>query len=108
MARVECVGHSEKKFALFCLSRRHKKSGKKVAQRTKATKIGGFENRFFGRKYRFLEVCVGKPTGFVHDWVRHFFTHFFGGVDTGEAKKRPVEDMPLTRLEFRALDPFFF
>ena len=26
---------------------------------------------------------------------------------TGEAKKRPVEDMPLTRLEFRALDPFF-
>ena len=70
-----------KKFALFCLSRRHKKSGKKVAQRTKATKIGGFENRFFGRKYRFLEVCVGKPTGFVHDWVRHFFTHFFGGFE---------------------------
>ena len=27
---------------------------------------------------------------------------------TGEAKKRPVEDMPLTRLEFRALDPVFF
>ena len=66
----------------------------KVAQRTKATKIGGFENRFFGRKYRFLEVCVGKPTGFVHDWVRHFFNQLFW------SNPEPTATMMISSIDF--------
>ena len=36
------------------------------------------------------------------------FRTIFAKGFKGQAKKRPVEDMTLTRLEFRALDPVFF
>ena len=52
-------------------------------------------------------MCVGKPTGIVHDWVVHFFTHFLGGFDRRPPQRKFQTSSPGWLVDSEA-GKFFF